>query len=269
MLPFLYDRTVVVIDTKDKPQSQKDRWSIFSGTVVDFGERLLFATASHCIDNFENPTRFMLMSHDGRFDAVDASVIRRTIAMDNDRPDVGILELDRSRFQSAYSHSVSTIDNIVVDCPDEYPATVMGAPSEEVKVFENGIRGILAGFTTAGLRQDAWPKINVTNPFDAAIDIIARYPNDNDTIRDEKGLRSTLPDPHGLSGGGYWVHRLDTSGIWHPGVSQLAAIQSSWQQKHEYIRLTKIEHWLRLVYSHYPELRDTIACAFPETFRPQ
>ncbi len=259
----LYARTATLVDTHDRPFDKTAGWEIFSGTFVEIKHRLFVATVSHSIDNFENPSRFVLTAKNGHPHPSGSKIVLNTFATDHDRPDVGLMKLDPELFQTFDGFQSIGLDRISLRPPERHLSSLMGTPSETVKIYpiENGdwgISGTLSGFTTAAIEHDEWPQLNLQTPLDPELDLLVRYPNDSPDIRDDTGMQSELPEPYGISGGGLWIHDDCQNDIWLPGNCQIVGIQSSWLTDIEYVRLTKISHWLDLVYSHYPDLRDAI-----------
>ena len=259
----LYARTATFVDTRDRPFSKNAGWEVFSGTFVRIGHRLFVATVSHSIDNFENPSRFVLTAKNGQPHPNGSKIVLDTIATDHDRPDVGLIELNTELFGSFDGYQSVGLDRISLLPPECHLSSLMGTPSETVQIhpIENGkwgIGGTLSGFTTSAIDHAEWPRLNLREPMVKEIDLLVRYPNDSPDIRDDTGMQSELPDPHGVSGGGLWIHDDCQNELWLPDNCKIVGIQSSWLKDAEFVRLTKISAWLDLVYSNYPDLRDMI-----------
>ena len=71
-------------------------------------------------------------------------------------------------------------------------------------------------------------------------------------------------NPQGMSGGGVWQGTQQDGELWSPEGLRLVGIQSSWYAPGKYIRAVQIIHWLKLVHSNLPELRDTIESHFSD-----
>ena len=259
----LYRRTATFVDTCDQRYGKNADWKIFSGTFVRIAQRLFVATVSHSIDNLENPSRFVLTTKNGHSHPNGSTIVLNTFATDHDRPDVGLIELDAELFQSFDGLESIGLDRISLLPPERHLSSLMGTPSETVKIhpMENGqwgVGGTLSGFTTSAIDHSKWPRLNLQQPMSQEIDLLVRYPNDSPDIRDDTGMQSELPNPHGVSGGGLWTHDDCQNGLWLPDNCKLVGIQSSWLKDVELVRLTKISFWLDLVYSNYPDLRDVI-----------
>ena len=164
----LYARTATFVDTRDRPFSKNAGWEVFSGTFVRIGHRLFVATVSHSIDNFENPSRFVLTAKNGQPHPNGSKIVLDTIATDHDRPDVGLIELNTELFGSFDGHQSVGLDRISLLPPECHLSSLMGTPSETVQIhpIENGkwgIGGTLSGFTTsaidhASISRNRWLK---------------------------------------------------------------------------------------------------------------
>ena len=260
----LYARTATIVDTCDQSFGPNADWKIFSGTFIQIKNRLFVATVSHSVDNFENPSRYVLIPKSGRFHPNGAAIVLKTIATDHDSPDVGLIELDSEMFREFEGSETIDISRISVARPERLLASLMGIPSKTVEIhpIENnrwGISGTMSGFTTAAINLDEWPNLNLPDkPLDSNIDILVRYPDESPDIRDDIGMQSELPEPYGISGGGLWIHNDCQNDLWTPDYCQLVGIQSSWLRDAEYVRITRISYWLDMVYSNFPDLRDVI-----------
>jgi hypothetical protein len=268
----LFERTVMIVDTNDFGFDRNEEWKTFSGTLVEIGDRLFVATVSHSLDNLESPSRFRLMTIDGRNHSASSDVVLQTAGRDGDRPDVGFLELDPTLFQSFSTSSAIGLPRISTLPPDGQLASLMGTPYTTVNFSQNeiqewGISATVSGFTTAAIETSEWPNINLRTPFDAEFDLLINYPDSSPDIRDEQGAQTQLENPHGVSGGGLWIHghvdpNADTS-IWTPDNCKLVGIQASWIPSRGFVRLTRISHWLDLVREKCPELAEQIDTTFP------
>ena len=269
----LFERTVMYVDTKDLPFANHDKWKTSSGTLVSIGNYLFVATVSHSLDHFEKPTRFRLMTPDGRNYEQSANVFIRTIASDFDRPDVGLMELDAKLFRQFSTNTPIELSRISIDSPEEKLSSLMGTPFSTVNFSQNnedewGVSATVSGFTTVAIKLDDWPKLNLETPFDADIEMLINYPSDSPDIRDEDGNQTKLEIPRGISGGGLWTHgHTESDELWTPDACKLAGIQASWISQKGFVRLPRIIHWLRLVHENYPDLRQIIEGRFPSLTR--
>ncbi|HUT13752.1 MAG TPA: hypothetical protein VMY42_24905 [Thermoguttaceae bacterium] len=260
----LYQRTATIVDTRDRIFTPTAQWRFFSGTFIEIETRLFIATVSHSIGNYDSPSRYVLTTKNGRPHPAGASVILRSVPTDDNHPDVGLLELDRELFQLFDGFEAIDISRVSVAPPEQRLASLMGTPAETITIHpiqshEWGISGTLSGFTTAAIAVDQWPDLNLQKPLDANFDMLVRYPDGSPDIRDDSGMRTTLPEPFGISGGGLWIHDHGNNDFWLPDKCQLVGIQSSWLRDAAYVRLTRIAHWLDLICANYPDLRDALA----------
>src|ERR1700679_2294581 len=85
---------VAIINTKDSDDVKK--WELFSGTLIEIGNRILVATASHCLERDMSPDRYWILGETPRH--VSEPRPRACLAgyQQGDRPDVGFLEFERN-----------------------------------------------------------------------------------------------------------------------------------------------------------------------------
>jgi hypothetical protein len=207
------------------------------------------------------------MADDGRFHDEGIPAVITSHGTSDHRPDVGLIEVDRESFSTFCSKPAIPISRISTDDIENRLATLMGTPFESVKMFPGGAKGIkamVAGYASSPIDVAKWPNINSREPLDRTVDILMRYPDHSPDIRDEAGIQTDLPDPHGMSGGGLWDHGLETSHVWSVDDSRLAGIQSAWFNRRGYVRVVRVMHWLALVHQHYPTIRPELESQFPE-----
>lgn len=260
---YLNARTITVVDTFNLSASMRQKWSVFSGTLISLGRRLFVATVSHSLNNFDYPTRYHLVGKNGRPIQRDKLFIR-TIANDDDKPDVGLMEVDRAFLADHHDLSVIDESKISAHSPELLLSTLMGTPVSTIQISmavdsQWGIKGTMMGFLTAPVSVENWPSLLLQNPLDIDLDLLVKYPSNADTIRTDEGKPDLLPNPHGVSGGGLWIHNDCDDGLWTPEKSQLVGIQSSWLKMRGYVRLTRVSQWLNLVAIHYPDLRAILS----------
>ncbi len=103
---------------------------------------------------------------------------------------------------------------------------------------------------------------------DQELDVFIPYLKDDEVVALgplRHGMGDGLPEPMGMSGGGYWQPNLALkSEIWNPEYYSLIAIQSRWWGRGRYLQGTQIIHWLRLLWEQQPELRADLEAAFPD-----
>lgn len=264
VLRHLFQRTVMLVDTNDLPYAER-RWITFSGTLIRIGDRIFVATVSHTLENVENPTRYSLMAMTGHNHQNSNRVFRKTIGTENDRPDVGLMELDLDILATFCENESIGTNRISVAPPECNLSTLMGIPTSTVELSENesgqwGLYCTASGFSTAAIEIDSWPSMNLETPLDPEIDLLVGYPDRSADIRDMDGNQTDLDNPKGLSGGGLWVHGHSDQGseLWTPESCKLVGIQSGWIRSREFVRLARISHWLELVWRNYPDLREAI-----------
>jgi hypothetical protein len=94
-------------------------------------------------------------------------------------------------------------------------------------------------FVTACEEMAKWHQ-----PIDVSMQIEFGYP---DVATDAQTNQPfTMPEIHGMSGGGMWVLNINPKGIWSPESScKLVGITAVWSSKREFVRGNRVEHWFR------------------------
>lgn len=265
---------LTIIDTNDDDDPTRGRWKIFSGTLVEVGDILLVATASHCVRAATAPTRYWILGDHPRFKSQGIPMVVATWNTPGDRPDVGILELDRDNWKQFSSKSpcpLFRIRNVGLG-RSHRSVSLIGSPGEyveqEMRGGAKGLKAVVISYSTVSLDQSEWGKFAISPPADPSVDIILDYPaGNNDIVRIDTGAPIVLPNPQGMSGGGLWDQGFGINGpdtLWTHDHAFLYGIQSAWHEKQRYVRAVQIIHWLRLVHQHYPSLRNTLEQQFPE-----
>lgn len=102
---------------------------------------------------------------------------------------------------------------------------------------------------------------------DELVDAFVAYDSKSEIKRDGKVSDEQLPEPYGMSGGGWWQKKSSLQDtVWHPASYSLMAIQCSWPEKQRYLRGTQIHHWLRLIWNDFTDLREILRAEFPQIF---
>ncbi|GIW78775.1 MAG: hypothetical protein KatS3mg105_0582 [Gemmatales bacterium] len=265
---------VTVIDTDNTHDLEHGNAKIFSGTLVQIGDKLLVATASHCIHSDRACNHYWILGDQPRSKSEGVPKILAAWNTPGDSPDVGILEVERSswpQFSSKTACPLSRI-RIVGIGRTRRSLSLLGSPIEYAKIEKNrcprGLTAVLISYSTVALDKSEWKKYTICPPPDPTTDIILEYPAGTDqTVHLDTGNPVELPDPSGMSGGGLWDHGFGVNGLnllWCPDNAFLFGIQSAWHPTERYIRGVQIIHWLRLVNDNYPELRGLLSQQFPE-----
>ena len=121
---------------------------------------------------------------------------------------------------------------------------IQGLPAELSNVKERKISLASLGFMTIPAEPDG-----VSYDYNPDVEIILEY-SDSDY---------PLPIPKGMSGGGVWAIPNDLEPlVWSPEKSRLVGIVKTWREKSKHLAAVKIEHWLELVGSDFPELAKEV-----------
>ncbi len=263
-----------IIDTKDKDDPTCGNWEIFSGTLVEVGDRLLVATASHCVRTATAPTRYWILGDQPRFRSEGVPAVLASWNTSGDRPDVGILELDQAGWQQFSLKTpcpLSRIRNAGLG-RSQRSVSLIGSPGQyveqDIRNGAKGLKAVVTGYSTVSLDETEWSNYSISPAPAPDLDIILDYPaGDAHTTRLDTGEPIVLPNPVGMSGGGLWDQGFGINGqdtLWTHDDAFLFGIQSAWHERQRYVRAVQVIHWVRLVHRHYTSLRNTLEQQFPE-----
>lgn len=231
-----------------------------SGTFVQVGGRIFVATAKHLFEDIEGDELIALYWGEGdQRDGADREVIAcderldlAVIATPDDMPACGV-----------------SLGNLDVTCPctanDLF--VVSGIPGEKFST-DDATKTMIVGHWAlglVGLPEEAWPS-HIEEPSSNDVDMLMNY--SERFALDAQGEPMRRIDPHGLSGGGVWSVPEQNGGVWSPTTAKLASVQWSMEiGKWKYLRATRINHWLRLLASAYPDTQDDIKNVFPSLWK--
>jgi hypothetical protein len=258
-----------------------------SGTLVQIGERILVATTRHTI---RKGTQFLEFTggNTSRFEqTIDHTTGQSSWSGPEELKvvnhskhttlDVGFLELESTAL-SVLKRKAISLSNISVRLP-QYGriAYVFGYPFEmERRVPVSATSGAILipslTYPNPLLAPEEWPEVPAADRQpEEQVDCFLRYARDeagklvvpmSGTILPEVlDFSNRLPAVHGMSGGGFW-QSWNPSGrdtLWFPSSYELFAIQSTWNEKEQYIRGIQVRHWLDLVAGAYPDLLSEIS----------
>lgn len=245
---------------------------VASGVLVDILGRVFVSTVAHAL-----PTR-----PQGRiaFISFERAHIRETTPellsfgkVKSERPDVGFLELQPEFVANALRktpimltrigcHGAATASEMIylLGFPTGLIKQVRDSKSEATLTFQAQCFGNIP------VMPDHWEHIEksddpVYHP-DPAMDIFVPYPMEEEIVSLGAKTSPDLPDPYGLSGGGWW-QAPEKQSLWTPEHYKLIGIQSMWPKKGRYLQATQILHWLRLLRQHLADLQEVIDFRFP------
>jgi hypothetical protein len=234
---------------------------IGSGTLFTVVGRYFVSTAAHVImdeqlDDLEIPVttrpsnlRALLKGYGwrggGPRDPVDVGWIE--IQQATARPmDRRFLHIDRMRLRVAHDGSDA--------------AFVLGFPGTEIEKPRSPEEGVLrstgVGYCTATLGEGA-----LGARFKPAFDTYLAYPDLSYDQVDEGWLKRA-PDAPGMSGGSIWLLGQLEGAVWDPSMARMVAIDQSWLRG-EWLRGTKVQHWLRMLIDDVAEVRAAVLSVFP------
>lgn len=266
LLEYLYKKTFCMVDMSGD--------TVFSGTLFEIDNRLILATAGHCVRDDETwASRCYLIPHNRPTVLSECPRILRAKRCEKGpmldpvdglyQKDVGLIEFDRETFdKSKYMDVLSSIEEISVRGSGEKNniCVDVGYPGTLARLTENSLRVAAVSYSTTPEPMEI-ELARFGNGFqyqrDDNIDIILSFPEKPDGA-------DTAPfsTPIGMSGGGLWETDYKDAGLWSPDKARIIGIQSSWNSGNKnffrHLRGVQIKHWLKLVYDEYPDLREKL-----------
>ena len=241
--PAVFNYTLPILS---KDESGRDQ--IGAGVLVQIADKLLVATAKHCIRDSPAvlPDDFTIPSKANRIPIV-RSVLHPTL-------DIGFLELRNTGEVAEINRGNASLAQLTVaDLPVRGVVHVVGFPVYARRFVGRDFLCEKTGFQSQVTKQDE-------------SHYYLDYPAEGyerDYARQE--LRKVeMKTPHGFSGGGLWAFLLSgPNELFNPEKHiQLFGIQSAFLPE-RLVRCVRIGHWLSLIHDIYPELRDMLLRNFP------
>src|SRR5688500_17541512 len=112
LLKHLSESAVTVFNTADSIDPED--WDIFSGTLIQIDARLFACTASHCVDQGSSLSRYWIVDGQRRYSGEGMPQVIAAYGCANDKPDVGILELDRGSFAKHSTKIPCALDRLAI-----------------------------------------------------------------------------------------------------------------------------------------------------------
>jgi hypothetical protein len=250
--PFLFKQSVAFFVSDD------NSITIASGTLVSISDKVFIATASHAVTGLVGNEVYTFYSGENG-SAVSEAPILKVGKIPGDYPDVGYLELGTNEALEYLKETACPLHRLAIYGTGRplRPVMLVGNPGEYVKEKEDaeeeatGLVPTTIGYFTVPLLEPEWPD---NTDLDPAIDIVLEYP-DTPALQFESDESIMLPDPRGMSGGGLWDYGFEDKAQWTKKSAKLIGIQSCWYKHLRYAVVVQIIHWLKLIYSDYPDLR--------------
>jgi hypothetical protein len=266
-LPFIAARTVVLYGATEKGLP----YILATAVPLRCGPRHFLLTASHALDEIK---------------AQKAAVYLRPGTDGGQLLPLDPLRAHRSAMPGSGIRLADAFDVCVIEIPDAVVShPVAGITYTELmdidpyEVPHAGSYYFLNGYPSQNLRINRCRKTvrNRSLPYGTIIYDGSRgeYPQHEDVhldldfnphkAGDDKGRRVRLPDPRGISGCGIW--RLSRAGAsrseWSVTDVKLVAIEHRYNETLHVLRSTHIKYVNRILYDCLPELRATMANAWP------
>jgi hypothetical protein len=258
---YLVESSVVMFD--EDPRKNE----LSSGTLVTIEGRVFVATAAHNIP--QNPAGSLQILPD-KPRPKSIGILRPGLSGKNHQYDVGFLELCPNAVAEYFPRKrCCSLDQISIEGTGD-PKQLMvlvGSPGQFVSYAkaesDPPFVAKQIAITTTVLDQTEWPLHLNGKAVDSNSDVLLNY-TQTGWINLETGEPIQLDTPHGFSGGGLWLAKIQPSVIWSPDASKLFAIDIEWDSDLRVVKATQIIHWLNLMRTRVPELRTHLEAKFPQ-----
>ncbi|HEX9658978.1 MAG TPA: hypothetical protein VGA18_01720 [Rhodothermales bacterium] len=221
--------------------------SLGTATCVQFGERVLLATAGHVISTVRQQSDLMITAW-GEEPCVEGIPFSRISYRDHlGDKDVGWIEIDGA---VAASRGLQAIDLRSLS-PYERPSgsnlyMAYGVPAQFAKVRRDqntvDVRITAIGYLTI-------PVFDVVND----VELVLEYKGQAWFSNPARGFE--MPNPKGMSGGGIWsLTNFEAEEPWSPTKCRLVGTIRSYRGHEGTLHGVQIQHWLQLVRDDLPEL---------------
>lgn len=239
MIDYVSERSVALIMAMSN-----SRVFVGSATCIRIGGVFLLATAAHNLQDLSDSSQIRLLPRGVRA-SPGIPFSRRSHPRSLSYPrDVAWIEVQGEISTKAGLQFIQ-LDDLAPGTshrPDQ-PFFVQGFPAEELLVHsESDLDPMSLGLGTMSVPAECGDDLVVEYPPQSAADI---------------GLE--LVAPNGISGGGIWTFpRFSDHLVWSAAQMRLVGINRSWLRNRGLLFAEPIGHWLRLVWSDFPELREEV-----------
>lgn len=243
--PTVFSYTIPIFSKNEDNSPQ-----IAAGVLVKVADKLLVATAAHCIakDPVVLPEKEFFIPPDPGGVAIIAREIDKKL-------DIGLLELREDDAFKALCKSCCLLGQVsLAPIPKGGMCHVVGFPNHARKLSGRTYEVVKQGFGSVYQEQEGdffmfpypekgWTHGVGTNEYEPA---------------------DFHPTPHGFSGGGCWAFlRPQPEEMFVPEKHiKLMAVQSAWWAKRRVVQCVPIRCWLELVHQAYPNLRPLLEAQF-------
>ena len=239
---YLQQRSVSLVGFRDHEPHE-----LGSATCIQIAGRFFLATAAHVILAYPNEQLLIVHGSVGPLPIINRGVRGGN---ENDVDDIAWLEVSKDTAARTGKTFIplSHLHIGLAHDPDLW-TLMYGFPSKLVnrtKLVQQELGVTPLVYSTGTIPSESWPA--GCNP---DVDVVLNYPDTNNRLDD--GREYQLPDPHGMSGGGFWFVTPKTGLIWHP-EAHLFGIDRAWWPSRRYARGTQIQHWLNILGEDIPEL---------------
>ena len=244
IVPYIFDRSVVITAHNGKEPIDHG-----TGMLLRVGDTPLVITAAHVI-----------MRHDLQYLQIGGTYEASNVRVEpsgkefiggekEDELDVGFLSLTEESAAVLKSKKFLELNDL-----EPFPTNlsndlvlIFGMP----EALHHVDREIVHCYKSLSYIANQPADVDWTQLAKFPSSIMLEYPEEvNDSITREW---VTLPNPHGMSGGGVWVARFKDSLVWIPETLRLIGINSEWFQTDMKVRANRIEPLLELLARHFPE----------------
>src|SRR5581483_3628529 len=243
MQKAVYSFTVpIIVDCEDAGEIE-----VGNGVVIEIGSRTLVASAAHVLHR--KPHVIFGPNPPFYFPCKPTAFLRREFL---DPPDVGFLEVQKDSH-----HATCYFESLTDSPPPENTLTmIVGHPihapgSLADKKWQTGRQlGLVRASHIGAVRRVEEHRY------------VYDYPEDLLNVDSDTGLMTeskSYKTPKGFSGGGLWAKRalsVITGVIYSGSRLRLYGLDYEWSREKREAYCVPIRYWVRLVYDHYPDLRE-------------
>jgi hypothetical protein len=246
---YISDRSVALLlrDT--------DRLEIGSGTCFKIGQRYIIATVAHNLADLDLSQIEAVPRGAYYSDKLVLTAKNHVQSIGGVEVDLAWIEVEASSFERSPQLSAFSLDQVAPGYPDEVVTScfLQGYPSGKVEVL-NAQASARPSVESDGLLTLSIPPPARSVRHQNGVDFAVEYPP-----HDESVDHLPLAPPPGNSGGGIWlIAGFEEGKLWVPEDVKLLAITRKWYKPGKEVWGTRIDFWLKLVWTDFSELRGDI-----------
>lgn len=211
-----------------------------SAAAINFGERILLATARHNLNAIYDPGQLEILLPVPSPQVVVSAFGQSNEAPTTDYPDVAWIEVHADAF-AVPGFTPLPLDDLLATTPQHYGGRgiwCQGFPESQIVRFDDGGESL----TSTTIQVESLPHVAEGTEGGPADTFFIEYPPHDYPFDDE------LPELRGISGGGVWQlpGRQGRSLRMRPRM--VAIVRSESEERKNCLRCTPVRRWLELLY---------------------